>query len=181
MIYQEKWWESSSIEDRLGTHSCILLPLSHCGFSHCGNSASRTRGASLLSFQSDHFSSGKAKSSQIKILFLLNPRKIFKRKILLYKHAYPHNNSCCTQTQTNPNKILQNLIKYTASCAVLSRGVSYPGWFCYGFLLRAMWASLPQPKIINLLCWLTGITSWCAFLLAYFHYNCRRYSSFLYF
>lgn len=82
---------------------------------------------------------------------MLNPRKIFKRKILLRKHAYPYNNSCSTKTQTNPNKVLQTLTNYTAACAMLSRGeVALDNLLC--FLLREMQVSSPQSEITDILC-----------------------------
>lgn len=50
-----------------GKSQPYFITLSHCGFLHCGNSTSRMRGTSPLSFESDHFSSGKAKAHKSKV------------------------------------------------------------------------------------------------------------------
>lgn len=68
------------VEDRLGTHSCILLPLSRCGFSHCGNSASRMREPLYSHFSPTTFLQGKQKAHKSKCCSCWTPGKYLKGK-----------------------------------------------------------------------------------------------------
>jgi hypothetical protein len=52
------------------------------------------------------------KDSQIKSLLMLNPRNRHRKKILLYKHAYPYNGTCSTET---PIQMKRNQISWSIS------------------------------------------------------------------
>lgn len=167
-IYQKNWWESSSVED----YGELAATVYYCHLSRCG----------FLTVGTQLPEPGEPLHFQGSLTTLLRGKqKLTNQKFALVK---PQENilkgqSHCISTlihitiaalqKPKPIQINLNNISLSIHLHVQCLAEEMVPWIILLWCPTERDArSLPQPKILNLVCWLTGISSWLVFLLVYF-------------